>query len=438
MAAFTSAFVFSRFCVRVLVIWNRLRRRHLLWSLTNAHLMVVVLGAGLFTVLAATVNVLTTPPATNPALASFQLLPLLFIVFIVTVFVMLLVLPPSALFSFIFARRTTRRLDSLTEVTNAFRAGDLGARVPIVGEDEVAQLQANFNAMASDLERTVRELETERDRVNTLLRSRRELIANVSHELRTPIATLRGYLESTRIHWQDEPPPTMRRDLQIMERETIRLQALIDDLFTLSRAEVNRLELRREPIDAGRVARQAVESAAPLAWQRGRVTVATQVATDVPLALGDAGRLEQVLLNLLHNGIRHTPPGGIVAVEVSAEPSSVLLEVRDTGEGIAPDDLPHIWERFYRAHKSKEQPTSGTGLGLALVKELTEAMGGSVAVTSVLGEGSCFTVRIPRASEHAQAEGEAERLAGTSGVHRLSRRAKDAEAGSLPLAPAPH
>ena len=398
--AFTSAFVISRIGVRLIVIWNRLRRRRLVWSLTNAHLLVVILGACLLTGALLLANLSLNPGST------LSLLPILFFIFIMTVVVLLVVLPPSALFSYLFAHRTTRRLEALADATSALRAGDYSVRVPVVGENEVAQLQANFNAMAADLERAVRELKAERDNVATLLNARRELIASVSHELRTPVATLRGYLESTRTHWDAVPPPTLRQDLLTMERETLRLQALIDDLFTLARAEVSRLETRREPVDVSMVVRRVVETMAPLAWQSNRVEVAASLPEVVPAALADASRVEQVLLNLIRNGVRHTPPGGIVAVEASTEASAddgmVMLRVKDTGEGIAPEDLPHIWDRFYRTRRTREQDSSGTGLGLALVKELAEAMGGTVGVESTLGAGSCFIVRLPRAASAAR------------------------------------
>lgn len=413
--AFACAFVVSRIGVRLIVLWNQLRRRRLIWALTNAHLLVVILGACL---LAALLILFTARPTPSTALT---LLPILFFIFIVTVLVLLVVLPPSALFSYLFSRRITRRLEALADATSALRVGDYSVRVPVEGQDEVAQLQANFNAMAADLERAVSELKAERDNVATLLAARRELIASVSHELRTPVATLRGYLESTRAHWNGAPPPTLPQDLLTMERETLRLQTLIGDLFTLARAEVGRLETRREATDVTLVARSVVETMAPLAWQSSRVEVAMSVSDAVPAAMADASRVEQVLSNLVRNGVRHTPPGGIVAVEVSAGEHAVLLRVRDTGEGIAPEDLPRIWDRFYRTRKSRERDGSGTGLGLALVKELTEAMGGSVAVESVLGEGSCFTARLPQAVRAGTTDGarpEGRRVA-YSGTQRL-------------------
>jgi len=171
---------------------------------------------------------------------------------------------------------------------------------------------------------------------------------------------------------------------------------LIEDLFTLSRAEVGELVLAREPVDVGAIVRRTVDTVAPLAWRAGRVEVVAQVPPDLPSALADERRLEQVLSNLLHNGVRHTPPGGIVAVVAAAEEDTVRIEVRDTGEGIPPEELPYVWERFYRGERARAEDSRGAGLGLALVKELAETMGGTVEVESVLGEGSCFTVRLPR------------------------------------------
>jgi signal transduction histidine kinase len=273
-------------------------------------------------------------------------------------------------------------------------AGDLTSRVEEGRADEVGQLARRFNQMAADLERTLRDLAAERDRVTGLLENRRQLVAGVSHELRTPVATVRGYLESA-LRRGEVLPADLRADLATVEREVERLGRLIEDLFTLSRAEVGRLELRPEPTDAGAVVRRLAETMAPLAWGQRRVQVLADIAPDLPPACADAQRLEQIVANLLGNAVRHTPPGGLVAVVVAAEPDAVRVEVRDTGEGIAPEDLPHIFERFYRGHGGDGR--GGAGLGLALVKELAEAMGGAVEAASTPGEGSCFTVRLPRA-----------------------------------------
>jgi signal transduction histidine kinase len=180
-----------------------------------------------------------------------------------------------------------------------------------------------------------------------------------------------------------------------MERELARLQQLIDDLFALSQAAVGRLSMRLEPTDARAVVKRLVETTAPLAWRQRQVQVLGEYENDTPLARADAQRLEQIVSNLLGNAVRHTPPGGLVAAAVSSDLVLVRVDVRDTGEGIGADEVPHLFERFFRGHA--QNGVGGAGLGLALVKELTEAMGGSVEANSTPGEGSCFTIRLPRA-----------------------------------------
>ena len=399
-------YVATRIGVRLWLFWDRMRRRRMLWALTHAHLLVVVLAMVLAAVgmLLASPYVRSTTPliaeAGDPMVqfADWLLLfafPLGGLWALMTLFALAVVLPPSALFSFLVARRTTRRLEKLAAAATALRSGNYDARVTVAGEDEVAQLQSDFNAMADTLQSSLRDLQSERDTVKHLLQARRELIANVSHELRTPVTTVRATLDSALERWNENPPPTLRHDLQVMEGEVIRLQGLIDDLFTLSRAEAGGLTLECCPTDVGPIVQRMVEAVAPLAWRAGRVEVVADAPPGLPLAQADVERLEQVLSNLLRNGVRHTSPGGIVATAVSADTKHVSIVVRDTGEGIAPEVLPHIWERFYRGenHRSSD---GGAGLGLAIVKELTEAMGGTVAVESTPGQGSCFTIRLRR------------------------------------------
>ncbi len=394
-------FFVLRAAVKIWLFWDKLRRTHLRWALTHAHLMVVVIGAGVISILLMAVFIFVASSSNDRPRAVLAPLIVLPVMLLITCVVLLFVLPPSALFSYLFARHTTRRIETLTAATSALRSGNYAVRVAIEGEDEIARLQADFNAMATDLERTLRELQEERDTVNTLLHARRELIATVSHELRTPVATVRSYLESTLSNWNEQPPPTLQQDLHVIEQQTIRLQSLINDLFTLARAEVKRLDLRCAPTNVALLIKRVTETMAPVAWRGSRVEVLADSALvdrECPLALVDEQRLEQVLQNLLHNGVRHTPPGGIVVVGLQADAQTVIIQVKDTGEGIPAEELPRIWERFYRTEVSRLQPGSGTGLGLAIVKELTEAMAGTVSVMSIAGQGTCFTLRVPRVS----------------------------------------
>ena len=401
----TFEFLVFRILARLWLFWNSLRRRHMRWALTHALLLVAALGAGLICLFFIGLFLYL---ARGSGRDVTTLLPLTYFLLVVSAIGILLILPPSALFSLVFARGATRRLKSLITAANALRAGNYSVRTPVQGEDEIAQLQTDFNAMAAELERAVSDLKMERDTVAALLRERRELVASVSHELRTPVATLRSYLESSLVHWPDatDPAPaSLRRDMEIMERETVRLQSLIDDLFALARAEVGRLELRPAPTDVDLLIRRIVETAGPVAWRGSRVEMVAEAPADLPLALVDPDRLEQVIHNLLRNSVRHTAPGGIISVSAALadDGQAVLAQVRDTGVGIAAGDLPRIWDRFYQGERSRiESVAGGAGLGLALVKELTEAMGGSVSVESTVGAGSCFTLRLPLAPVIAQ------------------------------------
>ena len=181
-----------------------------------------------------------------------------------------------------------------------------------------------------------------------------------------------------------------------MEYEVKRLQALIEDLFIVARDDLGRLTLRPEPTDVGGLIRRIVETASPIVWRASKVAVVAELPPELPPVLVDANRLEQALQNLLHNAVRHTSPGGIIALGANVTPETVILQMKDTGEGIAPEELPHIWERFYQTERGRMHTNSGAGLGLALVKEWVEQMGGTVAVESVIGEGSCFSICLPR------------------------------------------
>jgi len=385
-------FLLYRLVVRLWLFWNRLRRKQLVWELTYAHVLVMLFLTGSLLVL---LEILIVTRFSDVFFVVSTTLGLL----ILSAIMLIAIVPPSILFSYIVMRRTTQRIKTLAAATSTLREGNYDIRIQVVGEDEVAQLQANFNSMASNLEHTMSQLQEERDRVATLLHERRQLIASVSHELRTPVATLRSYFETTLTHWGERSTPITQRDLQEMEDEVIHLQLLIDDLFTLARSEVGKLELRCELTDVGQLVREVVEKVAHLVWQSSRIEMVADTPSEIVDALVDPKRLEQVLRNLLHNAVRHTTPGGIVAVEVKEEPEAVLILIKDTGEGISPKDLPFIWERFYQTEISQSRMDGGAGLGLALVKEWIEEMGGIVSVESVVDEGSCFSLRLPRPLE---------------------------------------
>jgi len=241
--------------------------------------------------------------------------------------------------------------------------------------------------------------EEERAKAERADQSRRELIVNVSHELRTPIASIRGHVESLLMETEEEDggntpdPAELRGYLNIVHREAERLSALVEDLLSLARMDSDELHLDVVPIVAGEVVEEVYVTMAPLASKERQVTLIRKVAPMLPLILADRQRLVQILLNLIRNAITYTPQGGMVSITVEwADADYLALVVADTGIGIPNDDLERVFERFYRTDTSRARTSGGFGLGLAIVRDLVNAMGGSITVESKVGEGSCFRV----------------------------------------------
>jgi signal transduction histidine kinase len=226
--------------------------------------------------------------------------------------------------------------------------------------------------------------------------SRRELIVNVSHELRTPIASIRGHVESLMMANEEQASDTpagqnQQNYLEIVQRETERLSALVDDLLALARAEAGELRLDLKPTAADEIVEEIYQTMAPLARRERQVTLTRSIPPGIPLVLADRQRLTQVLLNLVRNAITYTPAGGIVSIAIEQPaPAQVALIVADTGIGIPPEDLERVFERFYRTDASRARSTGGFGLGLAIVRDLVTAMGGAISAESKVGEGSRF------------------------------------------------
>lgn len=313
----------------------------------------------------------------------------------IVLIVVLMVLVLALVIGYLLARHMTRRLERLTAATAGLSAGNLDRRVEVDSADEIGRLSTNFNTMATRLAERERALAAEAARSEALLRANRRLVADVSHELRTPLATLRGYIEALEQRYANCIPA---HDMEVIQGEVRRLTALIDDLFTLARAEAQQLPLTIEVVNAGDLARRLTDMIAPLSRRERQIELVAILPDHLPPIMADRARLEQVLLNLVQNALRHTPPGGIVAIEAAAGDDMVALTVADTGVGIPDDELPLVFDRFYRGDSSRARETGGAGLGLALVRELVQAMGGTVVAESAPGRGSRFTVTLRQAS----------------------------------------
>jgi signal transduction histidine kinase len=274
------------------------------------------------------------------------------------------------------SRRILGPVEALTSAARRMEAGDLSQRVKIASNDEIGDLARAFNSMADGLAR--------------LERLRRNMVTDVAHELRTPLTNIRGYLEAVR----DDLVKPERRVIESLYEETLLLNHLVDDLQDLSLAEAGQLRLERQPVALADLVDQAIGAFAPQAEAKG-IALHVDAPEDLPLVNVDPRRIGQVLRNLLNNALTHTGPGGEVSVAAVAGDRWIEIKIRDTGTGIAAADLPYVFERFYRADRSRSRATGGAGLGLAIARQLVEAHGGQIAVESKIDEGTQFTFTLP-------------------------------------------
>jgi signal transduction histidine kinase len=313
----------------------------------------------------------------------------------------LLLAGTSAMAFFVF-RPAQRRLSDLQRAAVAIGSGEISARAPERGGDEVTALARSFNKMASDLEARVHELR-ESDR------ARRQLLADVSHELMTPLTAMRGYLETLAMPQAVRDPAARDRYLQIVMDETLRLESIIGDLLELARLEGGGVPLQEEAVPVEWLfARAADRHGATL--RDKAITLDTRIAPGGDFVHGDGRRLEQALQNLVANAVRHTPRGGRIALSSEPSPTAgrVRILVRDSGPGIAPEHVPLIFDRFYKADASREHQATGSGLGLSIVKAIVERHGGSITASSPNGDGALFEMTL---AAPAPAEAQAARQA---------------------------
>lgn len=286
----------------------------------------------------------------------------------------------AALLAGWLSRFLGRRLEGLGSASRRIAEGDLGARVEVQGADEIAQVGVAFNEMAGQLEEA--------------RRRERGFLAAVGHDLRTPLTTISGYaeaLEEGKVAGGD-----LARVSGVIHRESGRLSRLLEDLMLLSRLEAGEFMLRPEQVDLARHLGGSVEA------YRGRADAAgVRLETDlgeVPPAMVDPDRIDQVVGNLVENALRYTPQGGTVRLALRAEGPGARISVSDTGPGIEAADVPHIFERLYVAQRYRPARPEGSGLGLAIVKELAEAMGGTAGVSSEPARGTTVSVTLPLVS----------------------------------------
>jgi signal transduction histidine kinase len=307
----------------------------------------------------------------------------------------LFALASSALVGYFLSRQLVRRLEQVGRAAESLAAGDLETRIPVGRDDEVGQLARRFNDMADRLTTNVAELDARTRDAESALAAKRELIANVSHELRTPLASISGHAESLLMLGAGVSADRQAESLAVLHREARQLSRLVDDLFLLSTTESSGLRLAIRTVDVGSILEEVAATFRPLARREGQITLLLEIEPELPAARGDRERIIQVLSNLIRNALRFTPEGGLVSLRAIYRHNSVVVTVADTGAGISPEGLERIFERFFRGDDARDRASGGAGLGLAIVRELVEAMGGHVSAQSVVGEGSQFVFTLP-------------------------------------------
>ncbi len=301
---------------------------------------------------------------------------------------------PSVLMAAFFARYLSARLAAIIEYAGKLSRGDFKARLNLRGTDELGELGTKLNETGEKLQLMFEQIEKEHGELERLDRIRKDFVINVSHELRTPLASIQGYTETLldgAIHDEDNNV----RFLAIIRQNAERLRRITEDLLTLSRIELKRRRFQFAHYDIPSLLAEQVDAMRPMALQK-EIALTLDPVPDGTDAFCDSEAFHQIVTNLLDNALKYTPERGAVAIGARKMPNDrVMIYVRDTGIGIPAQELPRLFERFYRVDKARSREVGGTGLGLAIVKHLVRAQGGEVGVESAPGEGSTFYFTLP-------------------------------------------
>ena len=300
---------------------------------------------------------------------------------------------PAILIAALLARYLSRRFATIMSHAGELARGNFRARLPDTDSSEFGQLAQTLNETAGNLQETVSQLQHEHSELEKLERVRKDFVINVSHELRTPLASIQGYTE-TLIDGAIADPEYNMRFLGIIRHNAERLARLTEDLLTLSRVEQRRQKFEFEIHLVNSLIDDAFEMMRPIA-EKNRIELMEERAPQDAVVCCDSEAVSQILSNLMENAIKYTPEGGRISVGAQARGSMVEFFVRDTGIGIPEEDLPRLFERFYRVDKARSRELGGTGLGLSIVKHLVAAHNGTTRVESRVHEGSTFSFTLP-------------------------------------------
>jgi signal transduction histidine kinase len=295
------------------------------------------------------------------------------------------------LFAAVVAGSFAGRVDRLLVQVERMGRGNLQSRVESSTGDEIDDIASAFNVMA-------RQLEEAASQQQDLETARRHLISSVSHDLRTPLASMRAMLESMEDGVVSDPETVLRYHRRLSS-EVEYLSRLIEELFELSQIDSGLLELHSEATDISDLIADTLEALRPQAMLK-QLSLEPAIVGTLPLVEIDALRMQRVLYNLVQNALRHTPPDGTVVVRAADTGSELEIAVQDNGEGVEPEDLPEIFERFYRGSRARTRTEAGSGLGLTIARAIVELHGGRIWAHSERGHGATFFFTVPKAAHH--------------------------------------
>ena len=291
----------------------------------------------------------------------------------------LIAIPVSIGVALLLSRSITRPLRRITRAAEAMARGDLRQEIPVRGSDEVAHLATSFNRMSREVERSQQSL--------------RDFLADASHELRTPLTSIQGFSQALLDGALAGDEAGSSEAGRIINEESQRMRLLVEDLLYLSRVESRQVSGTQAPVDVGALLRES--------WRRLQLTAEQRnldirlTLPDLPAVLGDSDQLDRLFGNLLENAGKYTPPGGVIRVGAERSGEALVVTVHNTGSAIPPEDLPHVFERFYRVDKSRARDVEGSGLGLAIAQEVARRHRGRIEVQSAPHSGTTFTVTLP-------------------------------------------
>jgi len=300
----------------------------------------------------------------------------------------ILALTATLIAGFLLFFLLTRRLRLLSLGVKAFEKGRFDHRVVIKGNDELAVLGRAFNEMAKSIEEGI-------DQLHRAEQQRGDLIANISHDLRSPLTSIRGYLETILAKDATLSEEERREFIEISLKNVSGFQHLVEELFDLAKLEARQIDPQHLTFSLAELTQDVVLKLKPLSIKSG-VIMNYHHDQDLHSMVGDIGMIERVLANIIENALSHTPQAGRIDINIAGEAQFLTLTITDTGPGIDPEDLPHIFDRFYRADKSRNRDTSGTGLGLAIAKEIVEVHGGQIHVINPPAGGASFRILLPK------------------------------------------